>query len=83
MYLVAHVTRKPPRPAKVFREENNKTDSSITQVTQEETDQVILFLPTCHNLSANIRRIVNRRHMVTNLLSDDRRLTYCMVENRV
>jgi hypothetical protein len=63
MYLVAHATRKPPRPANLIREEDNQTDSSITQVMQEEADQVILLLPTWHNLSANISRLFNRRHM--------------------
>jgi hypothetical protein len=41
----------------------NHSDSSITQVMQDETDQVTLFLPTWHNLGGNISRIVNRRHM--------------------
>jgi hypothetical protein len=63
MYVVAHTTRKPPGPSNIFREEDNKTDSSITQVMQENADQMVLLLPTCHNLSANISRIVNRRHM--------------------
>jgi hypothetical protein len=66
MYLVAHETRKPPRPANLFREEDNHKDNSITQVMQEEADQVIPFLPTWHNLSANTSRIVNRRHMPNN-----------------
>jgi hypothetical protein len=59
MYLVAHVTRKNPRPEILFSEEDNQTDSSITQVMQEETDQVIPFLPTWHNLNENISWIVN------------------------
>jgi hypothetical protein len=46
MYLVAHATRNPPGPANLFREEDNQTDGSITQVMQEEADQVIPFLPT-------------------------------------
>jgi hypothetical protein len=58
MYLVAHATRKPPRPATLFREEDNQTDSSITQFMQKEVDQVIPFLPTWHNLSAHISSIV-------------------------
>jgi hypothetical protein len=66
MYLVAHATRKLPRPANLFREEDNQTDSSITQVMQEEVDQVIKLWPTWHNLSANISRIVNGRHMPNN-----------------
>jgi hypothetical protein len=66
MYLVDHAARKPPRPENVFRDENNQTDSSITQVMQEEMDQVISLLPTWHNLSANISRIVIRRHMPNN-----------------
>jgi hypothetical protein len=66
MYLVAHATRKPPRPANLFREEDNQTDSSITQVMQEEADQVIPLLLTWHNRSANISRIFNRRHMPNN-----------------
>jgi hypothetical protein len=63
MYVVAHATRKPPIPENLFREEDNQTDSSITQVLQEEEDQVISLLPTWHNLIENIIRIVNRRHM--------------------
>jgi hypothetical protein len=63
MYLVAHETSKTPGPTNLFREEDNQTDNSITQVMQEDTDQVIPLLPTWHNLSANIIRIVNRRHM--------------------
>jgi hypothetical protein len=63
MYLVAHATKKPPIPENFFREEDNQTDSSITQVMQEEVNQVITCLPTWHNISANISRIVNRRHM--------------------
>jgi hypothetical protein len=59
MYLVAHGTRKPPIPANLFREEDNQTDSSITQVMQEDTDQVITFLPTGHNISENISKIFN------------------------
>jgi hypothetical protein len=53
MYLVAHATRKPPRPANLFREGYNQTDSSIAQVMQEEEEanQVIQLLPTWHNLS--------------------------------
>jgi hypothetical protein len=83
MYLVAHTTRKPPRPANLFREEDNQKDSSMTQAMQEEADQVIPFLPTWHNLFANISRIFNRRHMPNNLLSHGRRLTYFMIANRV
>jgi hypothetical protein len=63
MYLVAHATRKPPIPSNLFREEDNQTDSSITQVMQEGVDQVIPLLSTWHNLRANISRIVNIRHM--------------------
>jgi hypothetical protein len=66
VYLVAHATRKPLRPANLIREEDNQTYSSITQVVQEEADQVIPLLPTYHNLSANISRIVNRGHMPNN-----------------
>jgi hypothetical protein len=66
MYLVVHATRTPPRAANLFREEDNHTDSSITQVVHEDADQVIPLLPTWHNLSANISRIFNRRHMPTN-----------------
>jgi hypothetical protein len=66
MYLVSHATRKPPIPANLFIEENNQTDSSITQIMQEEADQVILLLPAWHNLSGNISRIFNRRHMPNN-----------------
>jgi hypothetical protein len=63
MYLFAQATMKPPRSANLFREENNQTDSSITQVMQEEADQVIPFLPTWHNFGTDDIRIVNRRHM--------------------
>jgi hypothetical protein len=63
MYLVDDATRKPPRPANLFREEDNQTDSSITHIMQEDAAKVIKFLPTWHNLSANMSKIVNRRHM--------------------
>jgi hypothetical protein len=66
MYLVDHATRKPPRPANLFREEDNQTDNSITQVMQEEEDKVIPLLYTWYKLSANISRIVNRRNMPNN-----------------
>jgi hypothetical protein len=66
MYLVAHATSKPPRPAKLFREGDNQTNISITQVIQEEADQVIPLLSTWHNLNENISRIVKRRHMPNN-----------------
>jgi hypothetical protein len=66
MYLVAHATRKPPRPANLFREEDKQTDNSITQVMHEEMDQVIPRLPTWHILSANISRIVNKGHVPNN-----------------
>jgi hypothetical protein len=66
MYLVYHATRKTPRPANLFREEDNQTYNSITQVVQEEADQMFRLLPTWHNLGANISRIVNRRHMTNN-----------------
>jgi hypothetical protein len=66
MYLVSHETRKPPRPENLFREEDNDTDSSITQVMQEVVDPLISLLPTWYNFSANISRIVNRRHMPNN-----------------
>jgi hypothetical protein len=55
--------KETPKTRKPLREGDNQTDSSITQVMQEETDQVIPFLPTRHNLGENISRIVNRRHM--------------------
>jgi hypothetical protein len=83
MFLVAHATRKPPRPANLLREEDNQAYSSITQVVQEEVDQVIPLLPTWHNLSANISRSVNRRHMSNNLISHSSSLTYCMIANIV
>jgi hypothetical protein len=54
---------------------------SITQVIQEEADQVLPLLPTWNNLGANISRIVSRRHMSNNLLSHGRRLTYYMIAN--
>jgi hypothetical protein len=63
MYLVARATRKPPRPKNVCREEDYQADNSITQVMQEEADQMVPLLPTWNNLGANISRIVNRRHM--------------------
>jgi hypothetical protein len=55
--------KETPNTRKPLIEEDNQTDSSITQVMQEETDQVIPLLPTWNNLGANISRIVNRRHM--------------------
>jgi hypothetical protein len=63
MYLGVHAKRKPPEPTNLFREEDNQTEHSITQVMQEEADQVIPLLPTWYKLSANIRRIFSRRHM--------------------
>jgi hypothetical protein len=63
MYLVSHATGKPTGPPNLFREEDNNTDNSITQVMQEEVDQVVLLLTTWTNLSANFNRIFNRRHM--------------------
>jgi hypothetical protein len=54
--------KETPKTRKALKEGDNQTDSSITQVMQEEMDQVIPFLPTQHNLGANISRIVNRRH---------------------
>jgi hypothetical protein len=66
MYLVAHSKRKPPRPENFFREEDNQTDSSITQVIQAEADQVITLLTTWHNLCEHVSRIVNRRQMPKN-----------------
>jgi hypothetical protein len=66
MYLVVHATKKPPVPANLFREEDKQTDNSITQVMQEETYKVVPLRPTWHSLSANISRIVNRRHMLNN-----------------
>jgi hypothetical protein len=62
MYLVAHATRKPPRPANLSERGIIRQNSSITQVMQE-ADQVIPLLPTWNNLGANISRSVNRRHM--------------------
>jgi hypothetical protein len=62
MYLVAHATRKPPGPTKLFRKEDTQTDNSITQIMQEKADQMVPLLPTWYNLSANVSRIVNRRH---------------------
>jgi hypothetical protein len=55
--------KETPKTSKPLREGDNQTDSSITQVMQEETDQVILFIPTRHNLGENISRIFNRSHM--------------------
>jgi hypothetical protein len=63
IYLVDHAIRKPPRLANLLEKGIIRQNSSITQVMQEEVDQVITLLPTCNNLSANISRIVNRRRM--------------------
>jgi hypothetical protein len=63
MYLVSRATRKPPLPANLIREEDNQTDNSTTQFMQEEVDLMIPLMPTWHNLSANVSRIVNRRHI--------------------
>jgi hypothetical protein len=63
IYLVSHARGKPPGPTNLFREKDNQTDNSITQVMQEEADQMIPLLPTWHNLSANASMIFNRRHM--------------------
>jgi hypothetical protein len=55
--------KETPKTSKPLREGDNQTDSPITQVMQEEANQVIPILPTWNNLGANISRIVNRRHM--------------------
>jgi hypothetical protein len=52
-----HSTSKP------LREGDNQTDRSVTQLMQEEMNQVIPLLPTWNNLGVNISRIVNRRNM--------------------
>jgi hypothetical protein len=83
MYLVARATRKPPGPTNLFREEDNQTDNSITQVMQEEADQMVPILPTWHNISANVSRIVNRRHMPNDWFSYSSRLAYHVVANSV
>jgi hypothetical protein len=62
-YSVAHATRKPPRPANLSERGVIRQNSSITQVMQEEADQVIPLLTPWHNLCTNISRIVNRKHM--------------------
>jgi hypothetical protein len=62
-YLVAHATRKPPGPANLLERGIIRQNSSITQVMQEEANQVIPLLTTRHNLCTNISRIVNIRHM--------------------
>jgi hypothetical protein len=56
-------TPKTPKTSKPHEEGDNQTYISITQNMQEEADQVIPFLPTWHNLGANISRIINRRYM--------------------
>jgi hypothetical protein len=63
MYVFAHATRKPPGPTNLFGEEDNQTDNSITQIIKKKADQMVPLLPTRHNLSANVSRIVNRRHI--------------------
>jgi hypothetical protein len=55
--------KETPKTRKPLKEGGSQIDSSITQVMQEEADQVIPLLPTCHNIGANISRIFNRRHM--------------------
>jgi hypothetical protein len=51
--------KETPKTIKPLKEGDNQTDSSITQIMQEEADQVIPLLPTWNNLGANIIRIVN------------------------
>jgi hypothetical protein len=83
MYKVAHATSKPPGPTNLFREEDNRIDNSITQVMQDEADQTVPLLPTWYNLSANVSRTFNRRHMPNDRFPHIRRLMYRMVANVV
>jgi hypothetical protein len=83
MYLLAHATRKPTGPTNLLREKDNQTDNSITQVMKKEVDQLVPLQPTWHNLSANIIRIFNRRHMPNEWFSHSSRIAYCMVANGV
>jgi hypothetical protein len=55
--------KETPNTSKPLREGDNQTDSSITQVMQEEVNKVIPLLPAWNNLAANTSRIVNRSHM--------------------
>jgi hypothetical protein len=75
--------KETPKTSKPLRQGDNQTDSSITQVMQEDTDQVISLLPAWHNLGANISRIVKRRYMPNDWLSHDSRLPYCIITNWV
>jgi hypothetical protein len=52
-YLVADATGKSPGPTNLFREEDNHTDNSITQVMEEKADQMVPLLPNLHNLNNN------------------------------
>jgi hypothetical protein len=83
MYVVAHATRKPPGPTNLFREEDNHIGKSITQIMQEKTDQMVLILPTWHNLGADFSRVVLRRHMPNDRFSHRIWLVYHMLENQV
>jgi hypothetical protein len=59
----AQATRKPSGPTYLFSEEDNQIYNSIAQIISEKTDQMLLLPPTWNNLSANVRRIFNRRHI--------------------
>jgi hypothetical protein len=83
IYLVAHATMEPKGPTTLFREEDNQKDNSITQVMQEEVDQMFPLLSTWHNLSANVSRIVNRGNMPNDWVSHISRLAYRMVASGV
>jgi hypothetical protein len=54
---------KPPRPANLSERGIIRNKISITQVMQEEANQVILLLTTWNILCAIISKIFNRRHM--------------------
>jgi hypothetical protein len=55
--------KETPNTSKPLKKGDNQTDSSITQVMQEEADQVIPLLSTWNNIGSNTSGIVNRRHM--------------------
>jgi hypothetical protein len=58
-----------PGPANLFSEEDNQTGKSITQVMQENMDQVLSCMPTWHNFYAGFSRIFNRRRVPNDGLS--------------
>jgi hypothetical protein len=58
--------------SKPLIEGDNQTNSSITQVMQEEADQVIPLLPTCHSVAIKTITI----HVIEVVISITTIITY-------